>query len=77
MASRVVSDAAHKDGFVAIASKSGGSIGGATASAEEYFIDIDFGTKFELIKKSPSVGAKIVMINEIDVLQSRTDAYNT
>ena len=67
-ASRIIGDTAHKDGFVAVAGESGGRIGGAAASTEVDFVDVDFATELNLVEVAALVGAKIVMVNKIDVL---------
>ena len=59
----IVSNAAHKDGFMTIASKSGGGISGAAACAKFDLVDIDFGAKLDLIEETTLVGAEVVMVN--------------
>lgn len=77
LASRIFGDAAHKNGFVAAARKSSSSVCGAAAGAEFDFVDVDLGAELQLIEKAVAIGAKIVMIDEINVLKGRADANDT
>ena len=64
----IVGDTTNKNGLVAITGKSGGSIRSASACTKFNFVDVDFGSKFDLVEKTTFVSAKIVMVNEIHVL---------
>ena len=68
LASWIVGDTAHEDRFVTIAGEGSSGISCAAASAELYFIDIDFCAELNLVEVAALVGAKIVMVDKIDVL---------
>ncbi len=69
----VVGDAAHENGFVAAAGEGGCGIGGAAAGAEMNTVDVDFSAELDLIEIAAFVCAKIVVVDEIDILKSGAD----
>ena len=77
MAGGIVRNATDENRFVTVARKSSSSVSGATASAVFNLVDIYFGTEFELIEETFGVGAKVIAIDEEDILKGRTDASNT